>query len=91
MSKLREFIDNNPHQTKRLLGMEYPQLIELIKSAELLDEERRQHQEKKKIRLIKAGGGCPSKLSVEDQILLTLTYLHQNPTFQMLGIQFCCQ
>ena len=65
---VREFIDQNPHQTKRLLGMEYPQLIELIKSAELLDEERRQEREKKKIRLIKAGGGCPSKLSTDQNL-----------------------
>lgn len=68
--------------------MEYEQLIQLIKAAELLEEEKRQIREKSKIRLIKSGGGCRPKLSVEDQILLTLTYLHQNPTFQVLGIQF---
>ena len=88
MNKLREYIEKNPHQTKRLLGMEYSQLIQLIQAAELLDQERRKMRCKSKIRLIKSGGGCRPKLSVEDQLLLTLTYLHQNPTFQMLGIQF---
>ena len=88
MSKLRDYLDKNPQQAKRLLGMEYEQLIKLIQAAELLEQERRQEQEKAKIRLIKAGGGRHQKLSVEEQILLTLIYLHQMPTFQMLGLQF---
>ena len=57
MSNLREYLDKNPQQAKRLLGMEYEQLIELIQAAELLEQEKRQEQEKTKIRLIKAGGG----------------------------------
>jgi hypothetical protein len=88
MSKLKDYLDKNPQQAKRLLGMEYEQLIELIQAAELLEEEKRQEKEKTKIRLIKAGGGRRQKLSVEEQILLTLIYLHQMPTFQMLGLQF---
>ena len=88
MSNLREYLDKNPQQAKRLLGMEYEQLIELIQAAELLEQEKRQEQEKTKIRLIKAGGGRRQKLSVDEQILLTLIYLHQMPTFQMLGLQF---
>ncbi|WP_042154105.1 transposase family protein [Planktothrix agardhii] len=88
MSKLRDYLDKNPQQAKRLLGMEYEQLIKLIQAAELLEQERRQEQEKAKIRLIKAGGGRHQKLSVKEQILLTLIYLHQMPTFQMLGLQF---
>ncbi|MBD2483408.1 hypothetical protein, partial [Planktothrix sp. FACHB-1365] len=63
MSKLREYLDKNPQQAKRLLGMEYEQLIELIQAAELLEEEKRQEKEKTKIRLIKAGGGRRQKLS----------------------------
>ncbi len=35
MSNLREYLEKNPQQTKRLLGMEYEQLIELIQAAEL--------------------------------------------------------
>ncbi|MBD2483932.1 hypothetical protein, partial [Planktothrix sp. FACHB-1365] len=63
MSKLREYLDKNPQQAKRLLGIEYEQLIELIQAAELLEEEKRQEKEKTKIRLIKAGGGRRQKLS----------------------------
>ena len=86
LTNLREFIHKNPQETKRLLGMEHPQLIELIKAAELLDEEKRQQREERKIRLIKAGGGCPKKLSTEEQLLLTLIYLQQNPTFQICDL-----
>jgi hypothetical protein len=31
---------------------------------------------------------CPPKLSVKEQIILTLVYLRQMTTFQLLGIQF---
>lgn len=44
--------------------------------------------EAKKIRIINKGGGRKVKLSKEDQILLTLTYLRHLTTFQLLGIQF---
>ena len=40
------------------------------------------------IRIIKAGGGQPPLLTIDEQILLTLVYLHHLPTFQMLGVQF---
>jgi len=38
--------------------------------------------------LIGAGGGAKPKLSVEDQIVLTLIYLRQGVTFQILGLMF---
>ncbi|MEG5042618.1 MULTISPECIES: transposase family protein, partial [unclassified Microcoleus] len=44
--------------------------------------------ENTKIRIINKGGGRKPKLSVREQILLTLVYLHHMPTFQMLGVQF---
>ena len=78
MNKIRDYIEKNPQQTKRLLGMEYEQLLQLIKAAQLLDIERKQMREEKKVRLIKSGGGCRPKLSAEEQLLLTLTYLHQS-------------
>jgi len=39
-------------------------------------------------RKIPAGGGRKPKLSLEEQIILTLTYLRHSATFQLLGIQF---
>jgi len=40
------------------------------------------------VRIIKKGGGRKVKLSIEEQILLTLIYLRHLTTFQLLGIQF---
>ncbi|MBA4449815.1 transposase family protein, partial [Cylindrospermopsis raciborskii CS-506_D] len=37
---------------------------------------------------IQGGGGRKPKLSPSEQIILTLTYLRQLTTFQLLGIQF---
>ena len=88
MSQLREYIDRHQSESQRLVGLNYEQLIKLINQAEKLNEQKQQVAEQKKARLIKAGGGRQPKLSVSDQILLTLVYLHHLPTFQMLGVQF---
>ncbi|MGB3507848.1 MAG: transposase family protein [Microcoleaceae cyanobacterium] len=37
---------------------------------------------------MKAGGGRKKCLKVEEEIILTLYYLHHIPTFQILGINF---
>ncbi len=88
MSQLREYIEKHPLETQRLVGVDYAQLIELIKQAENLHNQKQQVVEQKKTRLIKGGGGRQPKLNLSDQILLTLVYLHHLPTFQMLGVQF---
>jgi hypothetical protein len=88
MSQLREYIEKHPSETQRLLGIDYGQLIELIINAENLYTRHKRHQENQKIRIIKAGSGRPPKLTIADQILLTLVYLHHLPTFQILGVQF---
>ena len=44
--------------------------------------------ELQKTRIIKPGSGRPPKLTIADQIILTLVYLHHLPTFQILGVQF---
>ena len=88
MSYTWDYIQKNPKQTKRLLGINYEQLSQLIEQAKLL---HRQHQEKienQKVRLIKPGGGAGQKLSIEDQIVLTLIYLRHHINFQLLGLQF---
>lgn len=88
MSQLREYIEKHSSETQRLVGVGYAQLIELIKQAENLHNQKQQVVEQKKTRLIKGGGGRQPKLNLSDQILLTLVYLHHLPTFQMLGVQF---
>ena len=80
------YLQENPHETKRLIGISYRNLIELMEMAKNLDKKHKEKVEKQKTRLIRAGGGTKSKLSVEDQIVLTLIYLRQSLTFQVLGL-----
>ena len=88
MTSVLEYITNNPQETKRLIGIDYDSLQQLITQAVALEEQNIVLNEKGKIRIIKPGGGRKPKLSAIEQILLTLIYLHHLPTFQMLGVQF---
>lgn len=88
MNSLHEYITKNPKKTKRLIGIEYEQLQQLISQAKALSSEKKADQEAKKTRIIKKRGGRKHSLPVEEQILLTLVYLHHLPTFQLLGGQF---
>jgi len=65
----------------------YPELQQLIQNAEQLHNEKQNLLESKKIRII-SGGGRKPKLSIQEQIILTLVYLRHMTTFQLLGIQF---
>ena len=88
MSYLLEYITSNPQETKRLIGIDEKQLQQLILQAEAHLQQKQAVEEEVKIRIIKKGGGRKPKLSVTEQILLTLVYLHHLPTFQLLGVQF---
>ncbi|MCC5632131.1 transposase [Nostoc sphaeroides CHAB 2801] len=88
MSDMLKHIEENPKETRRLIGLEYEQLQQLIGNAERLNYEKQAFRESKKIRIIAGGGGRKPKLSVKEQIILTLVYLRQMTTFQFLGIQF---
>ncbi|OBU78097.1 DDE endonuclease [Cylindrospermopsis raciborskii CS-505] len=81
MSNISEYIQNNPHESHRLLGLKYEKAIKL-------HHQKQQLVESKKTRIIQGGGGRKPKLSPSEQIILTLTYLRQLTTFQLLGIQF---
>ncbi|MBD2002346.1 transposase family protein [Trichocoleus sp. FACHB-40] len=88
MSNIIAYVEQNIQESKRLIGLEYEQLQQLIQAAQLLHEKQRAEIEKNKVRIIKRGGGRKAKLSISEQIILTLVYLHHLPTFQMLGLQF---
>ncbi len=88
MSSLLEYITSNPQETKRLIGIDYQQLQNLMALSKALDEQFQAVESEAKIRIIKKGGGRKLKLALDEQILLTLVYLHHMPTFQLLGIQF---
>ncbi|MEH2355668.1 helix-turn-helix domain-containing protein [Nostoc sp.] len=88
MSDILSYIQNNPQEMQRLVGVKYEQLEQLIKQAVALHTQKQQDIEAKKIRIINKGGGRKVKLSNEEQIILTLIYLRHLTTFQLLGIQF---
>jgi hypothetical protein len=88
MSNILNYIEENPKQTQRLIGLEYEQLQQLIINAERLYHEKKALLESKKVRIIAGGGGRKPKLSISEQIILTLVYLRHLTTFQLLGIQF---
>jgi DDE superfamily endonuclease/Helix-turn-helix of DDE superfamily endonuclease len=88
MSLILDVLKKKPKKAKRLLGISYEQFDKLVELAKQLHEHQMELREREKVRINRAGGGNKSKLSVEDQILLTIIYLRHNPTFQMLGIQF---
>lgn len=88
MSDILNHIEEHPKETQRLMGLDYEQLQQLIQNAERLHHEKQALLESKKVRIIAGGGGRKPKLSVSEQIILTLVYLRHMTTFQLLGIQF---
>jgi hypothetical protein len=88
MGSVVEYIENNPQETQRLIGLKYDSLQQLINQAEALHNKKQTKIASRKIRIIAKGGGRKPKLSVPEQILLTLVYLRHLTTFQLLGIQF---
>lgn len=88
MSNILDYIQNNPQETQRLIGLKYEQLEELLKQAIKRHNQKQELAESKKVRIILGGGGRKPKLSQSEQIILTLTYLRHLTTFQLLGIQF---
>ncbi len=88
MSEILNYIEKNPKETQRLIGLKYEHLQQLIENAERLYHEKQAALEAKKVRLIGGVGGRKPKLSVKEQIILTLVYLRHMTTFQLLGIQF---
>ena len=88
MSLLLEYIEKHPKETKRLTGIDYEQLQQLFTQAEVRHHQKKAEIEISKRRLNNKGAGCKPKLSLPEQILLTLVYLSQDHTFQYLGVEF---
>ncbi len=88
MSLILEYLEKHPKEAKRLIGITAEQFQQLCGHAEILVKQKQEKIETKKIRINRQGAGCKSKLSIKEQVLLTLVYLSQFPTFQYLGIQF---
>lgn len=74
MSNILSYIEQNHHESKRLIGLEYEQLQQLIEQAQLLRQCKQLESEKTKVRIIKGGGGRKAKLSIKEQLIRTLVY-----------------
>ncbi|NEO33795.1 MAG: transposase family protein [Symploca sp. SIO3C6] len=88
MSYTWEYLQRNHQEAKRLVGINYEQLIQLIEQAKFLHEQRQTEIEINRTRLINTGGGRKSQLSLEEQIILTLIYLRHHLIFKILGLLF---
>ena len=78
------YLQENPQDSKRLVGVNYENLVALIELAKKLEK---QAKEKEKNGINETRGAKP-KLEPEEQIVLTLVYLRQNLTFLVLGLMF---
>jgi hypothetical protein len=72
MSDIVNHIEENPKRTKRLIGLEYEQLQQLIQNAERLHHDKQELLESKKVRIIAGGGGRKPKLSLRVSAFQTL-------------------
>jgi len=81
-------ITDKPQDAKRLFGIDYESLQILIQNATTQHLELQDRREKAKTRIIAKGGGRNPSLSISEEIALTLTYLRQHLSFQLLGIMF---
>jgi len=88
MSSILNYIEENPKETQRLIGLDYVDIKQVIENAEKLHDQKQNELESRKTRIIAGGGGRKPKLSRAEQIVLTLVYLRHMTTFQLLGIQF---
>jgi hypothetical protein len=82
------YIHKSPQRTKRVLGIAYPQFLQLLEQAELKHHEHQAEVERHKHRVNAKGGGRKPLLSVAEEGCLCLFYLRHYPTFEVLGLQF---
>ncbi|URD53886.1 transposase family protein [Chroococcidiopsis sp. CCNUC1] len=70
------------------MRISYEQFFFLVKQVELSHKERQAETERQKVRLNARGGGRKPKLTIPKEVCLSLFYLRQMPTFEVLGIYF---
>lgn len=88
MSKVLEQIERNQDRSKRLIGLDYNDFIELYNKLEAEHQKREAIKEANKIRINAKGGGKKRKLSNMSEIVLALYYMRHHITFENLGLLF---
>lgn len=81
MSVFEKYKTKRPAEFTRLVGVNYAAFKIIL---DRLKNEITRYRNTKLVR----HRGLPSSLSIEDQLLLTLIYLRQHPTFLQLGEMF---
>ncbi|MEO0539218.1 MAG: IS5/IS1182 family transposase, partial [Cyanobacteria bacterium P01_A01_bin.123] len=74
------YIHQNPERSKRLFGICYDDLCQLIDSAVSYQAAQMTKGEVSKVRINASGGGCPPKLTAAEQVSLCLFYLRHHET-----------
>ncbi|MGB7518239.1 MAG: transposase family protein [Spirulinaceae cyanobacterium] len=88
MTSPLERIESHPNESKRLIGVKYRDFIILVKLGEQRHIKKQEELEKKKVRLIAAGGGRKTQMNPDTGVCLCLFYLRHKPTFEVLGLLF---
>ena len=88
MNQILEYIDSHRRETKRIIGITYEQFINLVNNAIIIETAKKNVNALDKPTIISPAGGRKKKLTPTEEIILTLYYLHNIPTFQLLGINF---
>ena len=83
-----QYITQYPDRTLSILGITFEQFSELAQRAIERESEHQAEQEKDKQRVNQRGAGSPKSLSSVEEICLSLFYLRQTVTFEVLGMQF---
>lgn len=88
MSGILKYIEEHPKLTPRLIGITYKQFQELSREASIVHLQKEAEADLLKPTNNIKGAGRKITLPVQEQILLTLVYLYQYPSFLYLGVQF---
>ncbi len=81
-------IHKYPHRTRQILGISYEQFLSLVKQAVERHKQHKAQAESQKVRLNASGGGRKPKLTLCEEVCLSIFYLRQMPTFEILGMHF---
>ena len=71
-----------------MLGLSYDDFEQLLEQTKVAHHQFQDEEEKQKIRVNAKGGGRHNSLSIDESVCLTIFYLRQAPSFEVLGLNF---
>lgn len=88
MSVILQYIEEHRDLSPRLIGITYDQLQDLWREAEIVHLQKKAEAKRLKTTKNVKKAGRKITLTIQEQILLTLLYLYQHPSFLYVGAQF---